>query len=283
MITSRRPTTAPSLAAKGGIMSRFALLCVLPLLPLACVVCSACTIYIGPYEDNDNSAQQPPEPNDGSAEEPALDEAQQARQAEAERYTVDVIYKGAEILAAFELPSGDILDFIDRDTLPALPYELPPLPFPQEALTLPPGVELGLTELEQFPDLLELAATATPFLRPRFWPYVLGETDATSIEDYLARYQVSGNPSGVDRLYAGLAAMEPNRGVSGYINQFRPEVVTNSFILIEFAVACSAEGIVQEQVGVVISVDKANPFKIRKKRKRSLMGRRGSILKLRAW
>jgi len=72
-----------------GPMSRLALLCVLLLLPLACC---ACTIYIGPYEDNSTSASPLPEPNDGSGEEPALDEAQQARKAEAERYTVDVIY-----------------------------------------------------------------------------------------------------------------------------------------------------------------------------------------------
>jgi hypothetical protein len=101
---------------------------------------------------------------------------------------------------------------------------------------------------------------ATPFLRPTFWPYISGETDATSIEDYLARYQMPGQPVAADRLYAGLRSNEPSRGVSGYVNQFRPEVADDSFSLIELTVACPAEGPVQEQVGVVLSVDKVNAF-----------------------
>jgi hypothetical protein len=133
--------------------------------------------------------------------------------------------------------------------------------FTAEDLALPPGVELGLTELEQIPELLELAATATPFHRPTFWPYILGETDATSIEDYLARYQEGGQPSGTKRLYAGLVSVEPNHGVSGYMNQFRPEVVPDSFSLIEFSVSCPAESPAQEMIGIVISVDKKNPFR----------------------
>jgi hypothetical protein len=119
-------------------------------------------------------------------------------------------------------------------------------------------VVLGLTEIEQIPELLDLTLIATPFLRPTFWPYILGETDATSIEDYLARYQMPGQPVAADRLYAGLSFTEPNRGVSGYVNQFRPEVEANSFSLIELTVACPADGPVQEQVGVVLSVDKVN-------------------------
>lgn len=228
-----------------------------PLLLLA-ILCSGCTIYIGPYEGSDGTASVLPDPKEGAYDGPALDEAQQARKAEAERYTVDVVYRGAEVLQSFQLPSGDVLDFINRDTLPALPYDIPPLPLALEAL--PPGVGFGLTELEQAPELLEIAATTMPFHRPTFWPYILGETDATSIEDYLARYQVAGQPAVVDRLYAGLGSQEPNRGISGYINQFRMDVVPKSFSLIEFTVACPKDGPAQEQIGVVISVDKANPF-----------------------
>jgi hypothetical protein len=193
-------------------------------------------------------------------DEPPLDEAQQARLEETEWYTRSVIYKGGEILQAVELPSGDVLDFIKRDTLPAIPYELPPLPFTAEDLALPAGVELGPTELEQIPELLELAATATPFKRPTFWPYIFGETDATSIEDYLARYQEGGAPVGARRMYAGIASLEPNHGVSGFMNQFRPDVQPDSFSLIEFTVFCPAEGEAQEQIGIVISVDKRNLF-----------------------
>ncbi|MEO7594185.1 MAG: neprosin family prolyl endopeptidase, partial [Byssovorax sp.] len=122
------------------------------------------------------------------------------------------------------------------------------------------GVELGLSAVEQIPEIAALVNTAAPFYRPTFWPYVLGETDATSIEDYLDRYQVGGAPSSSGHLYAGLDSQQPNRGISGFMNQFRPKVGDGSFSLIEFAVACPAVGDVQEMVGVVISVDKGNPF-----------------------
>jgi hypothetical protein len=191
---------------------------------------SACTITIGPYDDTGGTAPPKtsvlPDPQGGPVDEPPLDEGQQARLEETEWYTRSVIYKGGEILHSIQLPSGDIVDFIKRDTLPGLPYEPPKLELPQ-------GVGFGLTELEQLPELAELLANAVPYLRPTFWPYILGDApDATSIEDYLASYQVGGHgdgteggqPSGVKRLYAGLDSPIPNRGVFGYMNQFRPKV-----------------------------------------------------------
>ena len=91
----------------------------------AALLCSGCTIYIGPYDDSGGTAPGKPsvlpDPDDGAMDEPALDEAAQARKEEAERYTAEVIYKGGEIFGTFQLPSGDVLDFINRDTLPALP------------------------------------------------------------------------------------------------------------------------------------------------------------------
>ena len=235
----------------------------LVLLLLLTLVCSACTITIDPYDDTGGNAPQKtsvlPDPKDGPVDEPPLDEAQQARKEEAERYVLEVIYQGGTILETIKLPSGDILDFIDRGTLPALPYELPPLPFSPEDLALPPGVELGFSELEQIPEALALAATATPFQRPTFWPYILGETDATSIEDYLDRYQIGGQLLGSEHVHAGLVSLKENRGVSGFMNQFRPEVEPGSFSLLEFAVGCPAQAPV-EMVGVAISVDKVNPF-----------------------
>jgi hypothetical protein len=229
----------------------------------AALVCSGCTIYIGPYDDSDRNAPGKPsvlpDPSEGPTNEPALDEAQQARKEEAERYVTDVIYQGGTILGTIQLPSGDVVDFIDRGSLPALPYdELPPLPFTPD-LALPPGVELGTSELEHIPEAVALAATATPFQRPTFWPYILGETDATSIEDYLNRYQLGGQPSGGQHVHAGLISVQENRGISGFMNQFRPEVEPGSFSLMEFAIGCPAEKPV-EIVGVVISVDKVNPF-----------------------
>lgn len=126
---------------------------------------------------------------------------------------------------------------------------------------MPDGAVFGLSELEQSQELLQLAAEALPFHRPTFWPYILGEApDAVSIEDYLARYYEGGKPAGVDRLYAGLVSMEPNRGISGYMSQFKPEVVDESFSLLEFTISCPADGPRQELVGIAISVDKKNKF-----------------------
>jgi hypothetical protein len=187
------------------------------------------------------------------------DAARLAREQEVERYVAEVVYQGAPVVGTVELPSGDVIDGLDRSWLPALPYAAPPLPWTAEELGLP-GVELARLGAEQISELGELVAAAVPVQRPTFWPYVLGETDATSIEDYLERYQVGGAPSRHDRLYAGLVAVEPSRGVSGYMNQFRPKVAPGSFSLIEFAVACPAEGGVEELVGVVISVDEVNGF-----------------------
>jgi hypothetical protein len=67
-------------------------------------------------------------------DEPVLDEAQQARQEEADRYVAEMIYKGATVTATIRLPSGDIVDGIARATLSALSGPIPSLP---ETLELP--------------------------------------------------------------------------------------------------------------------------------------------------
>ncbi len=230
---------------------------------LAAPLLAECTITIGPPDDNgappDDTSPMLPEPQQPHGDEPALDKAQQARKKEADKYVAEVIYKGAAITRTIQLPSGDIVDGLDRSALPSLPAATPPLPWLPQELILPPGVDLGLTDVDQLPDLIDLVAEAASFHRPTFWPYILGETDATSIQDYLDRYQVSGEPEG-NRLYAGLVSYEPNRGLSGNMNQFRPEVALKSFSILEFAVGCPADGPSQEMVGVVISVDKANSF-----------------------
>jgi hypothetical protein len=228
----------------------------------AAVLLGGCTIHLGPLDERDEAEPREPSvlpaPEQPQGDEEVLDRAQQARKDEADRYVAEMVYQGAPIIRTIQLPSGDIIDGIDRALLPAIPYELPQLPgMPGE---LPAGGELGLTDVEQVPELLDLVTTAAPFYRPTFWPYVLGETDATSIEDYLDRFQVGGAPSGEAHLYAGLVSPEPNRGVSGFVNQFRPEVAPGSFSLIEFAVACPATGPVEEMIGVVISIDKVNGF-----------------------
>ena len=98
-------------------------------LPSLASVGSACTITIGPYDDTGGTAPPKtsvlPDQQGGPADEPPLDEGQQARLEETEGYTRSVVYKGGEILHTIQLPSGDVVDFIRRDTLPGLPYEPP--------------------------------------------------------------------------------------------------------------------------------------------------------------
>jgi len=220
-----------------------------------------CTIYIGPYDESAESAGPTesvlPEPKEPRGEEAVLTEEQQTRQEEADRYIADVIYKGYSILETTQGYSGDLIDWIDSDTLPDLPSSLPELPWSPEEVVLPEGVELAVSELEKYPELLGPAGT-TPFSRPDFSMYVMGDTGATSVQDWLDHYQVHGSVQDPHRLYAGLTAITPNRGVSGYVNQFMPFVAEKSLSLIELVVACPAEGPPKEWVGVAISIDRAN-------------------------
>lgn len=221
----------------------------------------ACTLRLGSLDKSSEAEFSPPETGEGAGNGPSASELQEQRRKEVDRYIAEVVYQGAAVIYSVTLPSGDTLDFLDRNTLTPLPYALPALPAGADELGLPPGMELGVSELEQDAELLALAATATPFHRPSFWSYIMGEApDAASVEDYLARYQVGGEPYNVNRLYAGLVSTQPNRGVSGYMSQYRPQVDPDSFSLIELAVACPAEGAVEEMIGIVISVDRINRF-----------------------
>jgi len=202
-----------------------------------------CIIKLG-SGDNQSAAggdTTTPQPSGGGGA-PALTDAQQARKDEADQYLAQVIYKGATITQSLQLPSGDVVDGLDRSTLPALPYALPALPFTPADVKLPPGVTFGVTDVEQIPELSDLVSKTAVFNRPNFSPYILGETDATSVQDYLDRYEVGGAPAPEgNRLYAGLVSDQANRGVTGYMNQFQPEVAEGSFSLIEFSVGCPAD------------------------------------------
>jgi Neprosin len=185
-----------------------------------------------------------------------LSNAQKARKAEADQYIAQVIYKGAPVLQSLELASGEVVDGLDRSVFPELPYALPALPWNPADVMLPPGVTLALPDVDQIPELSDLAAKAALFHRPDFSAYIRGETDATSIQDYLGRYEVGGAPM-ANQLYAGLVSDQPSRGVTGTMNQFQPKVEAGSLSLIEFAVMCPAAN-PTEMVGVVISVDRFN-------------------------
>ncbi|MCK6591380.1 MAG: neprosin family prolyl endopeptidase [Polyangiaceae bacterium] len=264
-----RPYTAPVRVAERTVMGAylgrtFAFLLLLPALSLM----GACTITIGPYDDpegtgsqNTSSVPTLPEPDNVQGEAWNLTPEQQARREEADRYVIEKVYKGYKILRTVQDEHGDIIDWIASDTMEQLPYPLPELPWTLDQLVFPDGVELAESELSRHPELFGPVGS-TPFHRPMYWDYVLGETDATSVEDYLDHYQVHGQLAAVRRLYAGLVVDAPNRGLSGYMNQFEPRVEPWSLSIMEFAVACPAPeiGPAQELIGVVISVDKANGF-----------------------
>lgn len=194
-------------------------------------ILGGCIIELGAGHDQSAGGDAPSSGGGGGAT--GLSGAQQARKDEADRYVAQVIYKGATVTQSLELASGDIVDGLDRSTYPDLPSPLPPLPFLPADVALPPDVTLALPDVDQIPELAALASTAAVFHRPTFWPYILGETDATSITDYLDRYEVGGAPVG-NRLYAGLVSTQANRGVSGYMNQFQPEVAASSLSILEF-------------------------------------------------
>jgi hypothetical protein len=109
---------------------------------LISLLCSGCTINWqwgegSSFGDDgaagDDNTSVLPDPPGGEAH-PPLDEAQQTRQDEVDHFIAEVLYFGATITQTIQLPSGDIVDGLDRNTLPALPYALPPLPFTPDAL-----------------------------------------------------------------------------------------------------------------------------------------------------
>jgi len=245
------------------------LFCVAPMLAAGCVI----QLVDGSASSDDSggtgvgepaptpTASVLPKPDNAQDDSSNLTSEQQARREEADRFVLENIYKGFKILRTVQDEHGDIIDWIASDTMQQIPYPLPELPWTPDQLVLPDGVELAANELEKHPELFGPVGS-TPFHRPMFWGYVLGETGATSIEDYLDNYQVHGQLAAPQRLYAGLVSNAPTRGLSGYMNQFAPRVEPWSLSIMEFAVACPAPNVgpAQELIGVVISVDKANGF-----------------------
>jgi hypothetical protein len=130
-----------------------------------------CTLRFGPLEERDGDASGdpsvPPAPGQPPGDEPVRDAARLAREQEVERYVAEVIYQGAPVVGTVELPSGDVIDGLDRSWLPALPYDAPPLPWRAEELGLP-GVELARLGAERIPELGELVAAAVPVQGPTF-------------------------------------------------------------------------------------------------------------------
>jgi hypothetical protein len=199
-----------------------------------------------------------PDPKVWHVDPPPLTPEQQQRQTEVDWYLVDR-YRKYTIVATTQGYSGDITDWVDPASIPGAIFTPPVLPFNIDDIELPPDVEFARTELELYPELRGPVGT-TPIHRPTFWGYVLGETGATSLEDYLTNYQVGGLPVGEYRLYAGLTYPLPNRGASGSINHFQGEVEPETFSVMEVTVVCDGLDFPNtlEQVGGVVSRDHAN-------------------------
>jgi len=236
---------------------------------LSTIVGSGCTIRIGggfsPLGDDGTSQDEDegtptrlPEPDIWRVSPPELTPEQQQKQDEVDQYLLEE-YRDYEIVATTQGYSGDIIDWMNSDSLPGPQLEPPPPTWTAADLVPSPGAGLARTELELYPELRGPEGT-TPFHRPDFAAYVLGQTGASSLEDYLDSYQEGGQPSGQKRLYAGFRWDVPNMGASGSINQYGGDVEQGTFSLIEIAVACSGldEPNTLEQIGAVVSRDKVN-------------------------
>lgn len=82
---------------------------------LLLVGAAGCTFHFGSMADPTESA--PPLPDPGSGVDPSVEHAQKARQEEVERYIAEVVYQGGTVVYSALLPSGDIVDFVDRNTI----------------------------------------------------------------------------------------------------------------------------------------------------------------------
>lgn len=190
---------------------------------------------------------------------PALDADQQRRQREVEQYIADRYREqGWRVVETTQTYVGDIIDWLDPASVPGSQIPQPPKPSPEE-LRLPPGVQLGLTELELYPELRGPEGTI-PMHRPTFARYVLGEAEATSVEDFIRRYQVPGMPAGQNRLYAGYSKKVQHKAASSYVTAFGGTIEAGTLTLLEMAVVDRGPtpSTTHEQVGIAIGRDRAN-------------------------
>jgi hypothetical protein len=201
-----------------------------------------------------------PPPKVQRKEPPASTAEQQARQDEVDAYLAERYGAlGWRIVETTQLAeSGDIIDWLDPTSVPGADAPPPPSPDPAE-LEPPPGAEAGFTELDVDPEAWGPAGTI-PEWRPTFSGYVLGETGATSVKDWIENYQVLGQPEGQFRLYAGFGVQTPVIMASTRVNHWGGEVEQGTLSLLEIAVKCPGPmpETTEELVGVAASRDEAN-------------------------
>lgn len=134
-----------------------------------------------------------PDPAVWRVKPPKLTPQQQKRLREVDRYLVELFCQ-YKIVTAIQTYSGDIVYWVESASMPGADVQPPPLPWKAEDLKPPEGVKLGIPEILRHPELRGPPGT-TPIHRPDFWNYIMGETCATSIRDYVENHQV-GSMSG---------------------------------------------------------------------------------------
>jgi hypothetical protein len=121
------------------------------------------------------------------------------------------------------------------------------------------GKELQRTELDFYPELRGPEGTI-PVFRYGFERYMRGETEATSLEDFLRNYSAPGQPAGQKRLYAGIGVKAFSTTASTWINSFGGAIEAGTMSLLEMAVVSRGwdEATTMELIGVASSQDRAN-------------------------
>jgi hypothetical protein len=107
-----------------------------------------------------------PDPVVWRADPPELTPKQRRRQAEVDQPLVER-YREYRIVETTQGYSGDIIDWVDPDTIPGARVEPPPPPWTEEDLRPSSGAQLARTELEMYPELRGPEGT-TPIHRPNF-------------------------------------------------------------------------------------------------------------------
>jgi hypothetical protein len=96
-------------------------------------------------------------------------------------------------------------------------------------------------------------------IRPAFAPYVFGDVEAASLEEFIAQ-QVPGVPAGASRLYAGIGLPVQNTGAAMFVSAYEGTVYPRTVSLLEMSVTCTGADAdtTLELVGVAASRDRFN-------------------------
>lgn len=164
---------------------------------------------------------------------------------------------GVRIVATTQNYSGDIIDWVDPDSVPGSRAIPPKLNDGEEASQLgPSSAGRGRMEVEEFPELMGPKGTI-PFYRPSYARYVDGKSRFDTIEEHVAN-PVMGRTDGATNLYAGYRKTGNIYYARSYMPNWRSGTVSDgTFTLVEMSVSCDTAG-GNEIVGAVASRDRAN-------------------------